>query len=80
MMQSTLVAGSQFFEENVTPPYTPNCLDIADDSEPILRMISEPINVEDIKSAEIQNFIKDMVVTMYAGEIHVPTSIRNTNL
>jgi peptide deformylase len=45
----------------------PVVLDIADDSDPLLRMISLPVDEKEIKSIEIQNLISDMVATMYAA-------------
>eukprot|EP00596_Hydrurales_sp_CCMP1899_P007234 CAMPEP_0119050740 /NCGR_PEP_ID=MMETSP1177-20130426/71437_1 /TAXON_ID=2985 /ORGANISM="Ochromonas sp, Strain CCMP1899" /LENGTH=191 /DNA_ID=CAMNT_0007029465 /DNA_START=92 /DNA_END=667 /DNA_ORIENTATION=+ len=45
----------------------PVVLDIADDSDSLLRMISLPVEEKEIKSIEIQNLISDMVATMYAA-------------
>jgi peptide deformylase len=45
----------------------PVILNIADDSDPLLRMISLPVEEKEIKSTEIQNLISDMVATMYAA-------------
>lgn len=52
---------------HLTTGYEPKLLEIADDSDPLLLKLSEPVAVEEIACAEIQHLIQDMIKTMYAA-------------
>ncbi len=45
----------------------PVVLDIADDSDPLLRQVSVPVPLEEVPSEAFQNTIQDMIATMYSA-------------